>query len=261
MENLTDKIKDILDQPEGGIRFEEAALVLLQINRNRILYENIVRRGNEKKLRYELQKIYDFRMTDQAAQETQRLEEKARTILTTTLPAAEAKEKEENKGRRADHDQLPEAIQALWLENQNLYPRMRKLHEQLKLMSDKLPCDRYPYLKELKELDEKIRSNWQAYDAFNAAAIPPVSLPSAEPEANVSEDLKKIQAARKYLSDNKARLAEYLQQGEENKAVELSKKMQERIDWLIQSLAGISKDQSKELQDLGLKVPTNTREE
>ena len=253
MNSLTDKIKEILDCADSDIRIEEAATLLLQINRNRVLYENIVRRGNVEKLRYELQKMYDFRIQENAVEETKKLEKKAETILTTTLAKIEEKEKEVKRGRRSDHEELPENIKAKVVENQTLYPRMRKIHEQLKLMANARPCDRYPFLKELKELDEKIRRNWDEYDAYDASADRAIE-EQAEQEPAAAVDIKKIQAARKYLSDNKAKLAELSVQEDFNKQMELQKKMQERLDLLIQSHAGISDEQIRELQDLGLHV-------
>ncbi|MDR1454610.1 MAG: hypothetical protein LBJ01_03065, partial [Tannerella sp.] len=162
MENLTDKIKEILDTPDDRVNVDEAATVLLKINRNQILHRSIIRRDNVEKLKYELKKIYDFRMRDQAVAETAELEKQVAVIVKETLPEAGKIEASETKGMRADHEQLPDDIKAKFLENQNIFPRMRKLHEQLKLLGNARACDRYPYLKELTGLDKKLRANWDA---------------------------------------------------------------------------------------------------
>jgi hypothetical protein len=278
MEDLTSKIKEILDTPDGQVNIAEAATVLLKINRNKILHQNIIRRNNVAKLKYELKKIYDFRMKESAIAETAELEKQVAKVVKKTFPEAEKIEASEKKGKRADHDRLPDEIKAMFLENLNIYPRMRKLHEQLKLLGNAMPCDRYPFLKELKALDEKLRANWDAYDAFvlppaenensgtgtgetPTAGITPTE-PSAENEkmdntvANndpeLTVDAKEISAARKYLSDNKTKLKEMKDSGDRTKYPALLVKMQERLDLLIHVNAGVSEDYIKELKELGL---------
>jgi hypothetical protein len=263
MDNLTNEIKKILDTTDSQIDVEKSAKILLQINRNRILHDSIIRRKNIAKLKYEFQKIYDFRMQEQAVEETKVLEKQAVVILNETLPKIEQKEAEELKGKRTDHDLLPDEIKAKLIENQNAYQRLRKLHEQLKLLNNGKPCDRYPFLKELKELDEKIRRNWDEYDAF--VIVPPVNPGNENPDKNpdtgetlpivppvVVPDAKKISAARKYLSDNKSKLAELKSLDDQSKYLALLDKMQERLTLLIVAKAGISDEQLKELSELGL---------
>ena len=273
MGELTSKIKEILDTPDKEVDITVAATVLLKINRNQILYQNIIRKNNVAKLKYELQKIYDFRIAEDAAKETAVLEDEAKVIANETLPKIKKIEEEETKGKRADHDTLPDEIKAKFLENLNIFPRMRKLHEQLKLMSNGRPCDRYAYLKELKELDETLRANWDEYDAY---IIPPATNPPGEktevekenpaittdPESGAGNippvtppsafDPKKISAARKYLSGNKAKLAEFKAQEDRTKYLALLAKMQERLALLISAQAGVSDDYLSELKALGL---------
>ena len=55
------------------------------------------------------------------------------------------------KGKRADHDQLPEEIQARYVENLDLLRRMREVHLKLRSLStEQVSCpdsERYPFLK------------------------------------------------------------------------------------------------------------------
>lgn len=255
MEYLTRKIKEILDTPDEQIDIDYAATILLKVNRNRVLNQSIVRRGNVSKLRYELQKIYDFRFKENALVEVKVLEEKIVPIIKETFPSAEQKEASENKGLRADHEQLPDEIKAKYVENQNIFPRMRKLHEQLKLMGDAKPCDRYPYLKELVDLDKQLRENWDVYDAFVFPTEPDPNEMQTLPGGNannIAPDAKKISAARKYLSDNKAKLAELKALEDQTRYLDLLSKMQERLTLLIDAEAGISDEQMEELKALGL---------
>ena len=74
-------------------------------------------------------------------------------------------------GIRADHDLLPAEIQALYVENASILQKMRELHLILRNLSlDNVACpdsERYPFLKELIELDKMYHSNWKAYDSFS----------------------------------------------------------------------------------------------
>jgi hypothetical protein len=250
-----EEIKAIIDATDEQIDIDKAALILLKLNRNRILHQSIVRRRDVAKLKYELQKQYNFRSAEQAEAETVELEKEAKVILKQTLPKIEQVEASASAGKRADHDQLPDEIKAKLLENQNIYPRMRKLHEQLKLLNNGKPCDRYEYLKELKTLDETVHKNWDEYDAFvigQQPDVPVVPAPSAPP---VPADPKAISAARKFLSTNKARLKE-LQASEDEEIKQqyaaLLFEMQTRLDLIIAANAGISDRQLAELKALGL---------
>jgi hypothetical protein len=62
--------KEVLDTPEGEADIEPAALLLPKMNRNRILYESILRRKNVDKLKYGLRKIHTFRSREESAKET-----------------------------------------------------------------------------------------------------------------------------------------------------------------------------------------------
>jgi hypothetical protein len=256
-ENLTEKIKVIINTPDEEVDVESAALILLKLNRNRTLYESICRRRNVDKLKYELQKIYSFRSNGESVEKTKSLEKEVVKLVKTTFPKQEEIEAAQTKGKRQDHDLLPDEIKAKLIENLNIFPKMRKLHEQLKLMNTALPCDRYPFLKELKELDEMLRKNWDEYDAFvivtdtqeNEGQKTEEKIAPQEP---AFPDPKKISAARKYLSENKATLAGLKEQEEQSNYLMLRDKMQERMTFLIASGAGISDEQMEELKALGL---------
>ena len=57
------------------------------------------------------------------------------------------------------------------MENASILQKMRELHLTLRNLSlDNVACpdsERYPFLKELIELDKKYHSNWKAYDSFS----------------------------------------------------------------------------------------------
>ena len=77
---------------------------------------------------------------------------------------------EHKTGKRIDHDSLPDEIKAKYVENLSILQRMRELHLKLRSLSlDTAPCpdsERYPFLKELIELDKKMHANWEEYDHY-----------------------------------------------------------------------------------------------
>ncbi len=257
MGELTEKIKSILEQKIEDVDLNEAALILLKVNRNQILYNNILAKQWKEKAVYELQKIYDFRMQEDALKETAKMEKKVEKVIELNPELNEpAKEDEEPvKGKRADHDELPDDIKALFVENLHVFREMRKLHEQLKLMHNHKPCDRYPFLKELLELDKQHRANWDAYDAFvfDKKDPEPKKVDTDPEDKIITEtvaDPKLVSAARKYLSSNKAKVAAL--EGEAKQ--ELLAKMQERYSYLVATNSGISDEQKADFKALGLNV-------
>ena len=248
MENLTDEIKRIIDLPENEVDVNEAATLLLRVNRNQILFNNIIRRNDVERVLYELKKIYDFRMQDDALKKTAVMEVEVKKVIETNPEFTLTDEQLEDapKGMRADHDELPEEIKALFVENFDIFRRMRKLHEQLKLMNNQKPCDRYPFLKEMLELDNQHRENYNAYDNYGKKP----AQPETKIETVMVADPKLVSAARAYLSRNKAKLETLEGDAKE----ELLQKMQERYSYLVATDSGVSDEQKAEYKALGLNV-------
>lgn len=241
MSKLNEQIKQILNTPEADIDVEKGALILLKINRNQILYKNIVRKNDVKRLLYNLHKIYVTRTGVTAKPAPQKKVATFAVVQGNPDNLKDAKvvdfEINEKKGKRGDHDQLPDEIKAAYLENFNIYPQMRKLHEQLKLMNDQPEAERKVILDQLTELDKKHRENWNIYDSYKINGTD-----------EMTADPQKISSARKYLSTNKKKVAT-LKAKEKNV---LLAKMQLRLDYLIEVNAGISDKQIDEYRKLGL---------
>lgn len=70
------------------------------------------------------------------------------------------------KGKRKDHDFLPQEVADLWDINAKRYKEIKSTYETLKSMEDKEPCDRYEYLKILSDLDKKYRADMLTYDSY-----------------------------------------------------------------------------------------------
>lgn len=257
-----------LDRSERAI--ENDAVLLLKLNRNRILYENIVRRKNWDKLEYELKKQL-VHLCDRVGIKPEELEPENKKELEPTgditpemeekagkvMLGLEAMESSGNVtfGLRADHESLPEEIKILPEKNREIYPLMRKTHEQLKLMEGAKPCDRYPFVKELIRLDDLLQANWIKYDTYS----PGVEQQKDEKkEPSTTMDAKQVSAARKFLSTNKSKLAKLLAEKEDpkaqEKAAELRNAMVERIKELTAAGESIAEKQLTELMELGVSL-------
>ena len=59
----------------------------------------------------------------------------------------------------------------MYVENASILQKMRELHLTLRNLSlDSVSCpdsERYPFLKELIELDKRYRNNWKVYDSYS----------------------------------------------------------------------------------------------
>lgn len=189
-EKFTTQIKEWLAASPSERDYSVGALYLLKLSGNKIMYQNLVARNNAQSreyIEYQLQKYYNFRVADLTHKEVEAMAAQVATIVAEHIPLAANADTEvsegKGRGKRADHDTLPDSIKALYVENLSLLQRMRELHLKLRSLSlENAICpdsERYPFLKELIRLDKKLHSNWEAYDHYiptdptaNAAAKP-----------------------------------------------------------------------------------------
>lgn len=189
---LTPQIKKWLDTEPSARDLKEGAELLLRVTRNRILYNNITRNPPRyaDAIEYHLRKIYNQRVADITHQQVRSMMGEVEKIN-----SARGLDKPQNSGRtelqrgkRADHDELPEGIRQLYVDNLDIMRRMRECHTRLRMISpDNSTCpdsDRYPWAKEIIALDRKYRENWNKYDHYikgtPAAAVQAVTDPRTE---------------------------------------------------------------------------------
>lgn len=174
---LTERLQDFLDTPREDRDWNEGAILLLQLTNNTIMYRNlsINPKGKAEFIEGKLRAFLKARREVEAHDEVIILQEQVNAIIENRTEFKEDNEAKEFKaGKRADHDKLPEDIQALYVENLDLVHRMRELHLRLRLLSDstkQVPAvERKPLLDEFISLDKKLHANWDAYDHFGTKA-------------------------------------------------------------------------------------------
>lgn len=241
---FTQSVVDYLEQPRESRSIEEGAMLLLRMNGNRILHQNILRKKNWEKLEYELKKHLKYRLDGLTLHEVQHMNQ---TVIPQVVSSIEQSPKHE--GKRADHEQLPADIQALYDRNGEIFPKLKATYNTLLQMESSEPCDRYEQLKILAELDREYRENWNRYDAF---VIEPIGEGTAAPVAATAlgePTAKEISAARKYLSEGKKKLASLTDEG---KRASLLEKMQQRVSLILKAGETFDAAYRQELEALGL---------
>lgn len=275
-ENLTKKLQAYLAQEENKRDLKVGANLLLSLNGNRIMYQKIIRKPQTfaKKIEYELRKFLRIRLDHKTINDVVKMNSnvipEAAGIIEEGAPVVDAdddipQDGEKAKGKREDHEQLPDEVKALWDENSSLWYNIKSLYNQLQQMEQALPCDRYEYLKQLDEADKKYRKNMAIYDSYVISDEQETASDSEEtvPQTNENESgddtaaiAKKVNAARKYLSDNKKKLAE-LKGTDDAKYQTLLAKIQERYDFLVSTGNNVNEEQTAELEALGVKISTD----
>lgn len=152
---FTEQIKVWLETPADQRDYSVGALYLLKLSGNQILYKNIVAALDKRHdvIEYQLQKYYNFRVQALTHAQVEEMAAQVETIVAEHIPLAATADEQPQKGKRADHDSLPDEIKSKYVENLSLLQRMRELHLRLRSLSlENATCpdsERYPFLKEL----------------------------------------------------------------------------------------------------------------
>ena len=168
---FTEIIKQWLETPSNQRDYSVGALYLLKLSGNQIMYRNVVAQLDRRHdfVDYQIQKYYNFRVQALTHAQVEEMQQKVDVIVAEHISLA-ANADEHKTGKRIDHDSLPDEIKAKYVENLSILQRMRELHLKLRSLSlDTAPCpdsERYPFLKELIDLDKKMHANWEEYDHY-----------------------------------------------------------------------------------------------
>ena len=170
---FTELIQKWLEIPTDERDYSVGALYLLKLSGNQIMYRNIMANPRSKAefIEYNIRKYYNFRVQALTHYQVEEMQKQVDVIAQEHFSLEEENPaKDFKKGKREDHDSLPDEIQALYVENLSIVQRMREVHLKLRSLStDNATCpdsERYPFLKELIELDKRLHSNWEQYDHF-----------------------------------------------------------------------------------------------
>jgi len=162
------------------------------------------------------------------------------------------------KGKRADHDQLPDNIQAIWDSNCALWKKIKEHFEACKAYD--MSCDRYEGLHAADEdfkrmlltLKEEYYAYKQAMDVYDHAKPGDAEKQPAEEQPEAAITSKQIGNARSYITKNLDQLIGLMEAGNTDKADALRAKVNERVQLLITAKAEITADTIAKLQQAGI---------
>lgn len=241
MAEFDKKLHTYLSKAESDRDIAEGALLLLQLNRNKILYSNILQRPKNlaPKLFYELEKQAKLRAIVGTSAQITKLSEEVKNI------DLDKEEKKLKSGMRADHEDLPEAIKQLYVDNLPLLQEVRSLHEKMKMQEK--DCDRAETLALIKGKYDKYVENWNIYDNYKIGTDAPVM------EKEESANLKDVANARSYISKNKQKLFELKgDPGAQAEYAKLLAKIQDRVDIILSAGEQFTDEFKAELMELGI---------
>lgn len=292
---FTEKLKKWFDCEHTDANIREGALLLLQMNNNRHLYQliNFDPQGKLELLKYELQKHLNYRIEGMTIDDVRNYDKAVTPVLQTAvdktseadkiakqlaphLPVVESENLDSivpsaivAKGKRTDHDQLPENIQAIWDNNCALWKKIKEHFEACKAYD--MSCDRYEGLHAADEdfkrmlltLKEEYYAYKQAMDVYDHAQPGDAEKQPAEEQPEAAITSKQIGNARSYITKNLDQLIGLTEAGNTDKADALRAKVNERVQLLVTAKAEITADTIAKLQQAGITMeqPESAEEE
>lgn len=215
-EKLTKDIQDFIEKEE---RTEEdirsGAKLLFRLKGNKYFYQRVqlYPRRHESKVVYELRKFLKMRLAGKTALDVKRMMENDIPVVDATLAEGQpvkTDEKEEDlpdtddagkvikrKGKRDDHDLLPDEIKQLWDGNAERYKKLSAVRASLAELDDPEPCDAFEYCEMCVDLHKKYLEDMHTYDSYvietpvvdaPEATVEPEEQAPSEPEATVEPE-------------------------------------------------------------------------
>lgn len=267
-------------------KIKEGAMLLLQLNRDQAMYQRIVRRPQRelKFLEYKLQRFLKLRNDGKTIKDVIKLDQEvipeiklavtsdAEVSDADMLPVVEPAEHEGDtgsivrKGIRPDHDKLPEDIQNIWPKNAKRWKKIKEAFEACKQLTE--PCDRYEYLKVLKETWYKYKEEMARYDEFQLTADGGTEGDGAADQTPALTPVqeKELANADSYISKNMPQMQQLVAAAKEGQFDEkqqkqlesLRKRIQQRVDVLLKYGRTLTEERREQLLKCDIKVELET---
>ena len=245
----------------------EGATLLLQCNPNRErgLYNSAMRRPKAMLpwIRTDLKKYYDIRQRGLTTPEVEQFNNETVALVEQTLSLKPDTAEEEPaadtplvpilgvRGKRDDHDQLPDEVKAIWERNAERWKKMRQLHATLSQMIASpgyAPCDGNELCYTLRQTDTDLRNDYEIYDTFIVTpAAPEAPKPEADPVDVFTDNVKTIQNARTAITRGLQRKTAHTD--------ESLKKVQDAVNTLFALKQAIKPETVEKLKAIGVVVP------
>ena len=265
-------------------------MLLLRLNRDNGMYQRIMHRPERMLsfLEYKLRRFLALRKDGQTIRDVMQLDNEITPHLQAIiekepvpaegdaeeLPVPQPAEKDGGndmyvrKGIRPDHDRLPAEIQAIWAKNAERWKKIKEAFETCKSLTE--PCDRYEYLKVLKDTWYKYKQEMARYDDYRLTADA-ATVPDGTPSGATltPEQEKELKNADSYISKNLPQLIQLCAAAREDgfgeaqqKQLEsLRSRIQQRVDVLLKCGRTLTDERREQLLQCDIKVTLETPEE
>ena len=214
----------------SGRDYYQGLALLHEFSKNRQLLQALTRRAMPDKLEYELKKLVP------KGSDIQQPVKKVKAVVPSPEPEP-GRMKIIRNGNTIKLEDLPPRLQKLFLENTEMYKKMRALHERAKLVQD--DSARGKVTRQLVEFDSKVRENWAVIDSWDGQPDVPGG----------AIDHRRINANRKFITDNRTKIDKL----PEKERQQMKAKMQTRIDELIAAGENLNRIKS-DLLNQGFKL-------
>ena len=263
-------------------------MLLLRLNRDNGMYQRIMHRPERMLsfLEYKLRRFLQIRKDGQTIRDVIKLDNEITPHLQAIinsepipveggaelLPVEQPAEKDGGnemyirKGIRPDHDQLPDNIKAIWPANAERWKKIKEAFETCKSLTE--PCDRYEYLKVLKDTWYKYKQEMARYDDFRLTDDKGSDGDGAADQTQTltSEQEKELGNADSYISKNMPQMLQLVAAAkeedfseEQKKQLEsLRKRIQQRVDVLLKYGRTLTDERREQLLQCDIKVTLET---
>lgn len=272
---FTQDIADWLETPREERDVRKGAELLLRINGNRHIYQLAMIRPEtahdhvEADLKNFLRIRLDGHTMESVRQMDSELIPKVQNIITTRQDESEDAPEETDdtapahRGKRSDHNELPEEIRAIYERGGELFEKIKQIFTELQQMENAPACDRYEKLKVLKPLVKEYTDGWERYDNYNSDMSQEEAVEAVDEAPEPGNEAKRVAAARKFLSTHVAKLEKLLQAETIDEAEVENERRQiaERMAFIAETGGSFKPDFAQRIHALGVDIEPTTEDE
>lgn len=272
---FTQDIADWLETPREERDVRKGAELLLRINGNRHIYQLAMIRPEtaHDHVEADLKKFLRIRLDGHTMESVRQMDSelipKVQNIITTRQDESEDAPEETDdtapahRGKRSDHNELPEEIRAIYERGGELFEKIKQIFTELQQMENAPACDRYEKLKVLKPLVKEYTDGWERYDNYNSDMSQEEAVEAVDEAPEPGNEAKRVAAARKFLSTHVAKLEKLLQAETIDEAEVENERRQiaERMAFIAETGGSFKPDFAQRINALGVDIEPTTEGE
>lgn len=272
---FTQDIADWLETPREERDVRKGAELLLRINGNRHIYHLAMIRPEtaHNHVEADLKKFLQIRLDGHTMESVRQMDSelipKVQNIITTRQDESEDAPEETDdtapahRGKRSDHNELPEEIRAIYERGGELFEKIKQIFTELQQMENAPACDRYEKLKVLKPLVKEYTDGWERYDNYNSDMSQEEAVEAVDEAPEPGNEAKRVAAARKFLSTHVAKLEKLLQAETIDEAEVENERRQiaERMAFIAETGGSFKPDFAQRIHALGVDIEPTTEGE